>query len=113
MPDYLVQEEDGTSRFDLEDSSDSILLEDSGTMARVSQEPVEAVDLPDTQKARISQEPVEVVDLPDTQKARVSQEPVEVVDLPNTQKARISQLVVEIVVENVAAHTKFSVRFVD
>src|SRR5262245_50545697 len=98
MADYLVQEEDGTSRIDLEESTDSLILETTAG---------------DGNNARVSQDNVEVLVVPDTQKARVSQDNVEVLAQPNTQLARVSQVVVEVLVENIAAHTKFFVRLVD
>lgn len=79
MSDYFVQEEDGTSHIDLEESTDSLILE-------------EAVEL----EARISQVPVEVV-LSGDSEARISQVPVEFV-LSGDSEARISQAFVEVLV---------------
>ena len=80
MADYLVQEEDGTSKVTLEEGGGSVLLEESTDFApsRVYQDPVEVIVQPDTAKARIYQDPVEVIALPDTAQARVYQLPVEV-----------------------------------
>lgn len=69
--------------------------------ARNSQQPVEAVVLPTSQKARASQLPVEAVVLPTDAAARASQLPVEVVVLPTDAKVRDSQLVVEVVIATV------------
>lgn len=80
MPDYLVQEEDGTSRIDLEDSSDSVLLEDGDP----------------TRKARTTQVPVEAGVVPDDALARTTQVPVEAGIVPDDAKGRLTQMVVEV-----------------
>lgn len=63
MADYVVQQEDGTSKIELEDGSGFVLLEQqpTGTPRRISQEPVEVVVAPTSAKARASQVPVEVI----------------------------------------------------
>ena len=63
MADYLVQEEDGTSHIDLEESDGDLLLEEQAAFdpSRITQEPVEVVVSPTSGKGRVSQEPVEVV----------------------------------------------------
>jgi hypothetical protein len=63
VSDYVVQQEDGVSKIELEDGSGFILLEQqpSGTARRITQVPVEAVVRPTDAKARITQAPVEVV----------------------------------------------------
>ena len=48
---------------------------------------------------RVSQDVVEAVLLPTSQKALVSQDVVEAVLLPTSQKARVSQRVVEVVLK--------------
>jgi hypothetical protein len=47
---------------------------------------------------RISQLPVEVLELPDTQRGRVSQLPVEALVVADNAKGRVSQLAVEVLV---------------
>jgi hypothetical protein len=76
MPDYFVQEEDGTSKFILEEEDGFWLLEESGSEARVSQGPVEVAVVPDPE-ARVSQLPIEAAFVSPGE-ARVSQLPIEV-----------------------------------
>jgi hypothetical protein len=77
VSDYLVQEEDGTSKFTLEDGSGAILLETiPETPARVTQLPVEALVLGEPD-ARVTQLPVEALILREPS-VRVTQMVVEV-----------------------------------
>ncbi len=128
MADYYVREEDGTSRYSLEDASGFLILDGvptftgavaidavadisvSGTAAitRISQAPVEVVVLP-TPKARLTQAPVEVVLRVDTAKARLSQAPVEVVVAPTDAKARLTQAPAEVVLQNLFMTVDFCI----
>lgn len=65
---------------------------------RGSQQPVEAVLLPDNANVRVSQLPSEAVVLPTSQRVHASQLPVEAVVLPTSQRVRAGQLPVEVVV---------------
>lgn len=107
MPDYLVQEEDGTSRFTLEDGTGSLLFDvDSFPPSRVSQLPIEVVES-GVSNARFSQVAIEVVLGAAVSAARVTQEPVEVV-VAGESVARISQVPVEVVLGAAASFARIS-----
>lgn len=100
MPNYLVQEEDGTSHLVLEDDSGDLLLE-TFPPSRVTQVSAEVVYTPDS-KGRTSQTPAEVVYTP-ISFGRVSQEAAEVVFAPSGSLARVSQASAEVVFRGDAA----------
>ena len=66
--------------------------------ARLSQEAIEVLLVPDNTNARITQVAAEVIYLPDTAKARITQEPIEVLLVPASAEidARLTQLPVEV-----------------
>jgi hypothetical protein len=100
VPDYLVQEEDGTSKLTLEDASGSLLLE---TFTAHAVPIADTVAVSDAVEAgfprRVSQLPVEVLAQADDARIRVSQLPVEIL-VQGDSKARVSQLPVEILHRN-------------
>lgn len=59
-------------------AGEAATLDDSGTLARVTANPVDALILPTDQRARISALPVDVLVLPDNPFARISAIPVDV-----------------------------------
>lgn len=114
MPDYIVREEDGTSKLTTEDASGSLLLEDGGVYGsfsadfvfgaaiagvlpvRVTQEGIEVLSVTDDANARVTQEGIEVLWLTDGADALVTQEGIEVLWLTDGANARLSQEGIEI-----------------
>lgn len=82
MANYLTQEEDGTSRFILEEGGGFILLE-ADNFARVSQDAAEIIVSPTDAMARVSQDAAEIVIAPTDAKARLSAIPIEIVRRAN------------------------------